>query len=81
MARWLSLLVALASLALAAGCAGSAATAPQAGPGSTPYAQAVQRAAAYCKKKGLFLRMDKPTAPASPGQPAPALQFRCVRAG
>ena len=76
MARWFSMLGVLASAALAAGCAGSA---PVAGPGSTQYAQSVQRAAAYCKKKGLFLRMDTPPPPTRPGQPAPELQFRCVK--
>jgi len=66
----------LASIALA-GCAG--ASAPVTGPGSTPYAKSVQRAAAYCKKKGLFLRMDTAPPPTRPGQPAPELQFRCVK--
>jgi hypothetical protein len=74
--RWFSMLGVLASIALTAGCAASA---PVAGPGSTPYAQSVQRAAAYCKKKGLFLRMDAAPPPARPGKPDPELQFRCVK--
>ena len=71
------MLGALASIALTAGCAGG--SAPVAGPGSTQYAQSVQRAAAYCKKKGLFLRMDTAPPPARPGNPDPELQFRCVK--
>ena len=69
-------ILALAAIGLVAGCAGAA---PEAGPGSTQYAQSVQRAAAYCKKKGLFLHMDKTPPPTRPGQPAPELQFRCVK--
>jgi len=77
-ARWFSMLAVMASIAVAAGCGASA---PVAGPGSTQYAQSVQRAAAYCKKKGLFLRMDTAPPPTRAGQPAPELQFRCVKAG
>jgi len=78
LSRWLSLLGWLASTALVAGCVASA---PVAGPGSTHYAQSVQRAAAYCKKKGLFLRMDKAPPPASDDRNDPELQFRCVKRG
>ena len=77
MARWFSLLVTLATVASAAGCAASA---PQTGPGSPQYIEAVQRASAYCKKKGLSLRMDSPPTPTRKGQAAPELQFRCVKA-
>jgi hypothetical protein len=73
LARRACILGVLASLVLAGGCAGSAPAA------STPYAQSVQRAAAYCRKKGLSLRMDKTPPPTRPGQPAPELQFRCVK--
>lgn len=76
MTRRFSLLVALATLAVAAGCAQSA---PQTGPASPQYAEAVQRAAAYCKKKGLFLRMDSTPVPTRRDQAAPELQFRCVK--
>ena len=76
MTRWFSLLGALAALALEAGCAASA---PQTGPGSPQYTQAVQRAAAYCRKKGMFLRMDSPPTPTRKDQGAPELQFRCVK--
>lgn len=77
MPRCVSILWPLASAALLAGCAASA---PVAGPGSTQYAQSVQRAAAYCKKKGLFLHMDM-TPPPTHAASSAELQFRCVKRG
>ena len=76
MLRWFSLLAAMATLAMAAGCAASA---PQTGPGSPQYSEAVKRASAYCKKKGLWLRMETPPTPTRKAQAEPELQFRCVK--
>ena len=76
MTRWFWLLAALAKGALAAGCATSA---PHTGPGSPQYTEAVKRASAYCRKKGLSLRMDTPPTPARKGQAAAELLFRCVK--
>jgi hypothetical protein len=78
MARWSALLCAVAPLALAAGCAGAGSTDGRA---ATPYGEAVQRAAAYCRKKGMSMRMDQAPTPTRRGQAAPALHFRCVKRG
>jgi hypothetical protein len=71
-------LAVLALLALA-GCAGAppgqdAASAEQ-------RAKALKKASDYCKKKGLVMQPAKNAdTPTRPGQLAPEVQFRCVKA-
>ena len=76
MARWFVNVSVLALMSLA-GCTSPA-------PSTSPLtkeqrAKALQRAAAYCKKKGLVMRSETP--PTRSAQAASEVQFRCVKAG
>ena len=71
-------LVVLALLVLA-GCAGTAPDASSAG--AEQRAKALQKASAYCRKKGLVMQPAKNAdMPTRPGQAVPEVQFRCVKA-
>ena len=61
--------------------AGCTSPAPSTGPPLTPEqrAKALQRAATYCKKKGLVMRSEAP--PTRSAQAKSEVQFRCVKAG
>ena len=76
MARWFVNVGVLALMALAACTSPATST----GPPLTPEqrAKALQRAAAYCKKKGLVMRSEAPTRSA---KATSEVQFRCVKAG
>ena len=71
-------IAAFALLALA-GCAGTAPGASSAG--AEQHAKALQKASEYCRKKGLAMEVAKNAdRPTRPGQVAPEVQFRCVKA-
>jgi len=78
MAPWFVNVGVLALISLA-GCTGLA---PSTGRGAMPLTQeqrakALQRAAAYCKKKGMVMRAEAPTRSSQ----ASEVQFRCVKTG
>lgn len=76
MTRWVFLVGGLGLLAGMAGCGASPAT-----PSATQQQRdAVQRAANYCRKKGLTLRVDGLGGSARSGRAASEVDFRCVKA-
>lgn len=78
MPKALSGIAATLSIAGLVGCAGS----PPAPISSTKErrAEAVARATAYCRKKGLTMRAGAADGPTRPGQVAADFDFRCVKA-
>ena len=81
MARgWLA--IGMLALSAQAGCIASTPTSSPA-TALTPEqrAQALKRASAYCRKKGMVMRVDR-SEPRPRAKPATSeLQFRCVKAG
>ena len=72
-------------LLVLAGCASTAPVSPSASAasaaGAEQRAKALKKASEYCAKKGLVMQPEKKAdTPTRPGQVAPEVQFRCVKA-
>jgi hypothetical protein len=76
MTRWD---VVIASLALTAGVAGCSAS-PATTTADQQRRESIHRAADYCRKQGLAMRIDGLGGPTRSGQASSDVQFSCVKA-
>ena len=75
MTRWD---IVIASLALTAGVAGCSAS-PETASADQQRRESIHRAAAYCQKQGMVMRIDGLGGPTRSGQASSDVQFSCVK--